>query len=344
MSDLLNLEKHKRKEVKMKNLMLSKSLIVLAIVIVTGLLLVACGGEQNKTFTIGVINLSQNLDDSVAAFKEGMAELGYVEGENVTYIYEGPVGMGQLDSVAQGLVAADVDLILSLTTPATKAAQQAAADTDIPVVFIPVTDPVGAGIVDSLTSPGGSATGITYSSQEGRRLEWLIQVAPTIEQIYIVYNPEDQSPVLALESVSETAKQLGVELITREASTPEEAAAAFENIPEEADAIFFLPDSVVNARIADWLETAAELKLPTSGSNTLLVVEDGALTAYGIDLTISAKEEAARLADQILRGTKPGDLPVEMAEFYLAINLKTAEAIDLDIPDEILLQADIIVR
>jgi putative ABC transport system substrate-binding protein len=310
--------------------------------IIFSLVLAACG-DAPKTYTIGVINLSPNLDDTVEAFKEGMAELGYVEGENVTYIYEGPAGVDKLDAVAQGLVEANVDLILSLTTPATKAAQQATASTDIPVVFVPVTDPVGAGIVDSLTKPGGNTTGITYTSQEGRRLEWLIQIDPTIEQVYIVYNPEDQSPVLALETVSETATQLGIELITRQASTTEEAAVAFENIPEEADAIFFLPDSVVNARITEWLEMAAQLKLPTSGSNTALA-EDGTLTAYGIDLTVSTRQEAARLADQILRGIKPGDLPVEMAEFYLAINLKTAEAIGLDIPDEILLQADIIIR
>jgi putative ABC transport system substrate-binding protein len=312
-------------------------------IIVLSLLLAACGDDQ-KTYTIGVINLSPSLDDIVEAFKEGMTELGYIESENVTYVYEGSVGVDKLDEVAQSLVEADVDLILSLTTPATKAVQQATAGTNIPVVFIPVTDPVGAGIVDSLTNPGGNLTGVTYSTQEGQRLEWLLQVDPTIEQVYIVYNPQDQSPVLALEAVSETAAQLGVELITHEAGTPEEIAAAFENIPEEADAIFFLPDSVVNVRIADWLETATELKLPTSGSNTSLVVEDGALTSYGIDLTISARQEAARLADQILRGIKPGDLPVEMAEFYLAINLKTAEAIGLDIPDDILLQADIIVR
>jgi putative ABC transport system substrate-binding protein len=327
----------------MKNFILSKSFTFIAIFIITGLLLTACGGEKNKTYTIGVINLSPNLNDTVEAFKEGMAELGYVEDENVTYIYEGEVGVDKLDAVAQGLVAADVDLILSLTTPATKAAQKATADTDIPVVFIAVTDPVGAGIVDNLTSPGGNATGITYTSQEGRRLEWLTQVDPTIEQIYIVYNPEDQSPVLALESVSETAKQLGIELITREASTPEEAAAAFENIPEEADAIFFLPDSVVNGHVADWFKIAIELKLPTSGPNSA-TVEQGALTAYGINLAVSAKQEGARLADEILRGAKPADLPVEMADFFSAISLKTAEAIGLDIPDTILRQANIDLR
>jgi putative ABC transport system substrate-binding protein len=318
--------------------------IMLIGVVVVSLLLTACGGAaQPKNYTIGVVNLSPNLEGTVEAFKEGMAEAGYVEGENVTYIYEGPAGVDKLDAVAQGLVEADVDLILSLTTPATQAAQRATADTDIPVVFIPVTDPVGAGIVDSLTKPGGNTTGVTYSVQEGRRLEWLLQVVPTIEQVYIAYNPEDQSPVLALEMVSEAAAKLGVELITREARTPEEVTAAFENIPEEADAIFFLPDSVINARIGDWLKIAIELELPTSGPNTT-TVEDGHLTAYGIDLTASARQEAARLADQILKGIKPADLPVEMADFFSAVNLKTAEVIGQDISDEILRQTDIVIR
>src|SRR5512145_2630713 len=110
------------------------------------LLLIACESAAPKTYTIGVINFARTLEGTVNAFKEGMTELGYVEGKNVTYIYEGPVNADKLDAVAQGLVAAKVDLILALTTPATKAAQKATVNTDIPVVFIPVTDPVGAGV------------------------------------------------------------------------------------------------------------------------------------------------------------------------------------------------------
>jgi putative ABC transport system substrate-binding protein len=318
--------------------------IVFTLFVVLAMLLTACDcAPKTKTYTIGVINLSKNLDASVGAFKEGMAELGYVEGENVTYIYEGAVTPDKLDAVAQGLVEADVDLILSLTTPATLAAQRATAGTDIPIVFAPVTDPVGAGIVDSLTNPGGNTTGVAYSTQEGRRLEWLLQVVPTIEQVYIVYNPADQSPVLALKSVSETATEIGVELITREATNQEEAKTAFENIPEEADAIFFLPDSVVNDNLDGWLEIAIDLGLPTSVPN-MVMVERGHLTTYGFDLIILAREQAARLADQILRGTKPADLPVEMADFFSAINLQTAEVMGLDIPDEVLRQADIVIR
>jgi putative ABC transport system substrate-binding protein len=318
---------------------------VLLWLVALGLPLTACvGAPAQETYTIGVVNLSPLQDGTVEGFKEGMTELGYVEGENVTYLYDGATdSIDELDVVAQGLVEADVDLILSLTTPATQAAQRATAGTDIPVVFVPVTDPVGAGLVESLKHPGGNITGVTFGAQEERRLAWLMQVVPTIEQIYIPYNPEDRSAVLALETVSEAATTLGVELITREASTPDQVADAFANIPERADAIFFLPDSLINDRVDDWVQMAIELGLPTSAPN-LAAVEEGHLTTYGLDLEVAAREKAARLADQILQGIKPADLPVETGEFYSAINLKTAKAIGVDVPDEILLQADVIVR
>ena len=207
--------------------------------IVLVLLLTACNGKpKTKTYTIGVVNPSSNQEETIKGFKEGMTELGYVEGKNVTYIYAGPVSADKLDAVAQDLVKAKVNLILAITTSATQAAQKATAGTDIAVVFIPVTDPVGAGVVASLTKPGGNTTGVTYTTQEGKRLEWLLQVAPTIKHVYIVYNPKDQSPVLALKTVSETAARLGVELITREANTAEAAEAAFMNIPREAPVSF----------------------------------------------------------------------------------------------------------
>ncbi len=314
------------------------------LLILTGLLLASCGGAlKTKTYTIGVVNPSPNQEITVTAFKEGMTELGYVEGKNVTYIYDGPINVDKLDAVAQGLVQAKVNLILAITTSATKAAQKATAGTDIAVVFIPVTDPVGSGIVASLTKPGGNTTGVTYTSQEGKRLEWLLQVAPTIKQVYIVYNSKDQSPVLALRMVSETATKLGVKLIIREINTTEEAMVALRNTPKEADAIFFLPDSVVNARGAEIYRIANGLKLPSSGPNAA-TVNDGALTAYGVDLSVAARQQAARLANQILQGIKPADLPVETARFFSAINLKTAQAIGLDIPDDILRQANIIIR
>ncbi len=311
-------------------------------VIVIALLLTACNVTP-KAYAIGIINISSNQEKTLKGFKEGMTELGYAEGENITYIYEGPVSAEKLDATAQNLVSAEVDLILSLTTPATQAAQRATAGKNIPIVFIPVTDPVGAGVVKSLTKPGGNITGVTYTTQEGKRLEWLLQVAPSVKHVYIVYNPKDQSPVLALKAVKETASKLGIDLILREVATPDEVKTAFTNIPVEAEAVFLLPDSLVNASIADTYTMSTEHKLPTSGPN-VNTINDGALSAYGVDLAIAAKKQAARLASQILKGAKPADLPVETAEFFSAINLKTAKAIGLEIPDTTLRQANIIVR
>ena len=308
-------------------------------IIFTALLATSCGTPP-ETYTIGVLNPTSGLDDTVKGFKKGMTELGYIEGENITYIYEGAAnGLETLDLPAQRLVKEDVDLILSVTTPATQAAQRATANTDIPVVFVPVTDPVGAGIVKSLKRPGGNITGITFGRQEGRRLEWLLQIAPGIEQIYIPYNPEDRSAVLALEMVTEAAMALDVELITRKTRTPEEITAAIKHIPEEVDAIFLLPDTL----LGDYGSEFAKLHLPTSAVASIHLTAHGVLTSYGFDHTTSGKQ-AAHLADQIFQGVKPANLPVEMAEFHLAINLRAAEALGLDISDEILLQADIIIR
>lgn len=311
---------------------------------VLGLLLMSACVDQPKTYTIGIVNTVPALEATITGFKEGMTRLGYIEGKNITYRYAGPtVHMDKLDSVAQGLVETGTDLILSVTTMATKAVKKATAGSDLPVVFVPVTDPVGAGIVNSLRQPGGNITGVTFGSQEGRRLEWLIQLAPEIKKLYVPYNPEDQSALLALQTAREVAGKIGVDLMTRETRNPEELKAAIKNIPTQADAVFLLPDSLISTRLSDLIKAATELKLPVSGVNVDVVKTHNVLTSFGSDQILTGRQ-AARLADQIFRGIKPADLPVESAEYYLAINLKAAKAIDLDIPDEILRQANIIVR
>jgi putative ABC transport system substrate-binding protein len=308
------------------------------------MLLTACDDETNKTYTVGVINAVPALDQALAGFKEGMTELGYVEGKNIRYLYDGPTtDMSKLSAAAQTLLAAKSDLILSITTPATLALKQATAGNGPSVVFAIVTDPVGAGIVDSMQHPGGNITGVAFGIQETRRLEWLVRIAPEIKQIYVPYNPNDQSPVLALEMVRDAAEKLGVELITRQVYDPETVNDAVLNIPVEADAVFLLPDSLMATRVSDMATAATKRDLPTSISNITSATKYDVLTAFGFDQHLCGKQ-AARLADQIFKGARPADLPVEMAEFYLAINMKTAEAIGLTIPDEVLRQADIIVR
>ena len=327
--------------IKSKN---QKVWMVLTGLIVLALLLSGCGGSAgSRTYTIGVINLAPTLEGAFTGFKQGMTELGYIEGENVTYVYAGPAGsIDKLDGMAQDLVKAKVDLIFSITTPATQAAQKATVDNNIPVIFGILTDPVGAGVVASLSQPGGNITGVTFGPQEAQRLAWLTKISPNVEQVYVIYNSNDNSAKSAFQTVTETADKVGLKIIAYEARTPEEVDTALAELPEDAGAIYLLPDSQTEAKLADILVVANAHHLATSVANVDRVA-DGSLYSYAMKLEPTGAQ-AARLADQILKGIKPADLPVETTEFFLAINLKTAQTIGLTIPDSILSQADTIYR
>lgn len=324
--------------------MIRRLILMLITAVLLGFVPAGCKSEKSRIYTVGVINVVPALEHAIEGFKTGMSELGYIEGKNIRYLYNGPTrDMTRLLAAAESLAASNADLILSVTTPAAGAVKQATAGMGLPVVFVVVTDPAGAGIVESMQQPGGNITGVAFGIQEERRLEWLIRIAPGIRRIYVPFNPKDQSPVLALKMVSDAAAKLGVDLITREVHNPEMLDDAVMNIPAEADAVFLLPDSLVATRFSDMAAASVKRRLPTSVSNISSVKGYPVLTAFGFDQQLYGKQ-AARLADQILKGVRPADLPVEMAEFFLAINLKTAKEIGLTIPDEILRQADIIVR
>lgn len=318
--------------------------MILAGVVILGLLLASCNGlKKPKSHTIGVILYAPTLEMTWMGFKQSMADLGYIEGENVTFIYSGPIAtIDQLAGVAEDLVKAQVDLILAISTPAAQAAKEATAGTGIPVVFVPLTDPVGAGLVASLTEPGGNMTGVTFGIQEARRLEWLTRIAPDVKHVYIIHNPDDNSVNLAMKTVVAAAANLGLEIIAREARTPDEIATALADLPEEADALYLLPDVKTEASLMDILAVANARGLPTSVANVERV-QNGALFTFAFKQDRAGKQ-AARLADQILKGIKPADLPVETTEFFLAINLKTAQTIGLTLPGDILSQADTIYR
>ena len=314
-------------------------LTLLVSVVVLSLLLTACSAKP-KTYTVGVVSYTSQLDPTVDSFKENMTKLGYTKGKNITYIYEGvPSTIEGLSTVAQGLVKRDVDLILSVTTPATLAAKQATAGTDIPVIFVPVNDPVAAGIVSSLTRPGGNITGVSFSYQEEKRLKWLLDVVPTIKQVFIAYNPADKSSSLTVGMMKEAAAKLGVELILRETPTAEAVLAAIKDFPKEADAIVLPPDGLVNRYLAEFIA----LRLPISSPNVTNMTDYLLLTSYGTEQAATGKQ-AARLADQIFRGVKPAGLPVEVGEFFAGVNLKAAEFIGVQVSDDTLRQAQKIVR
>ena len=169
--------------------------------------LTACGSntpDEPEMVTVGVVSLAPVFEPIYTGFRDKMSDLGYVEGENITYIYDGPIGdIAQLDVVAQEMVDKEVDIILAFSTPATQAAMN--ATTEIPIIFAPISDPVGAGLVNDLAKPGVNATGVTFGIGEPRRLQWLLDVAPGVEQIYLPYNPNDRSAVGILQKIQEVA-------------------------------------------------------------------------------------------------------------------------------------------
>ena len=312
------------------------------LLIVAALLLTACGGAKPKTYTIGVACLSPTIDPAFDGFKAGMVEAGYVEGQNVTYVYDGPVStIDDLDAVIENLMAKDLDLIFTLSTPAASKAKAAVAGKGIPVVFSVVSDPVGSKIVDSLTHPGGDITGVRVGGSIAKQLDLLLSMAPGTTRLYTPHNPEDGGAVQSMVELSAAAPSLGIEPVIVEVRTADELNAALAAVPSDVDAIFLLGSGFLNTQFTQYVDTAIAHKLPLASVSPLF--DRGVLMSYGHDYHRDG-QQAARLADLVLKGTPPGDLPVETADFFLGINLQTAQTIGLDIPDAILAQADDVAR
>jgi putative ABC transport system substrate-binding protein len=340
-------DEKERKQKRRRNLVIGAAVTgVVVVLIVGGLLLrpLVSGETQAKTHTIGVICYHADLETAFDGFKAGLAELGYVEDEDVTYIYNGPMPDPQAgEREVESLVAQDVDLIFTVGTLATLQAKQAVEGTDVPVVFAPVLNPVEEGIVESISYPGGNVTGVqTMGNTLPKTLEWLLKLVPETTKVYVPYNPEDAVSATAIPPLREAAAMLGVELVFGEVGAAEEAMAAIETLPEDVGAIFLMPAPSLGSRISDVIEAATEHGIAV-GSYVSGHAEAGALVSYTSDSFFMGKQ-AARLADQIFQGTAPADLLVKTAEHFLTINLKTAEAIGLDIPDEVLRQANTVIR
>ena len=316
------------------------SLVIL--VIVTGLLLAACGGAaQPKTYTIGIAS-EFSPDEILDGFKATMTGLGYVEGKNITYVHHGVLGGGQQanETEIKNLLDQKVDLLLTLGSASSKVAQKAVEGTTTPVVFVPAADPVREGLVASITHPGGNLTGIQEVNRAPKTLEWLLAIAPGTKRVYVPYHAADRIGLISTQPLPDAAAQLGLELVLDEVNSGDEVLAAIKDLPQGSAVLLPISPSL-DPSLDDILELAIELHIPTA--STTDAINEKLLFSYANNLPL-AGEQAARLVDKIIKGIKPGDLPVETMEFSLVIRLKTAEAIGLNIPDMTLRQADTIIR
>lgn len=299
--------------------------------------------DTNGSYIIGLITNNPNGLRNIIGFQDGMHALGYVAGENTTFLSSGnSVPKNDLVAAIRQMVAGGADLIFTAGTPTGVAAKTATHGSAVPVVFGVIADPITAGVMTDLNRPGGNMTGVMLSQNQARRLELLSSILPDVKRVLLPYNPEDPAPVSAAAQLESAELSFGLTLVHGHARKNDDVSALLANFPEAIDAIFMLPDSTVNSRIKDLIEVSNAGKIPVSGPSTAQV-EAGALMSYGI-VHHEVGMQAARIAHRILRGADPATVPVETADFYLTINVAAANRIGLDLSEEVLQQADVILH
>jgi len=282
------------------------------------------------------------------AFRQGLRDLGYVEGRNVVIEYRDAEGKHErLPALAAELVALKVDVIVAPPTPAALAAKQVTKT--IPIVFAAVSDPVSSGLVTSLARPGGNVTGLSDLTPElvGKCLEQLKQAVPGVSRAAVLWQPGafgERTEKDLLKAAEVAARALGVRLQFVEARGPDDFDRAFSKMTSaRADALTVLPTAMFVSERRRLVDLAAKNRLPTVFPYRESV-DAGGLMSYGPNLA-DMYRRAATYVDKILKGAKPGDLPVEQpTKFELVINAKTAKALSLTIPQSVLLRADQVIQ
>jgi len=302
--------------------------------------------QRAKVATIGFLgpatpSAASNL---VAAFVDRLSELGWAEGRNLTIEYRWAEGQSErYAKIASEFVALKVDLIVTWASAPVLAAKQATGA--IPIVFAAQMDPVSVGVVASLSRPGGNVTGLSLQQTDttSKRLELLREIVTNLRRLAIIGNIDTPGVVLEMGEIERTARALGIDIIMLKVRSAENIAPAIESIKGRADALYVATDPLVLSNRTQITALSTEARLPTIfGSREY--VEAGGFMSYGPNYP-DLFRRAAELADKILRGAKPADLPVEQpTKFDLVISLKTAKALGLTVPAVLLVRADEVIE
>ena len=303
--------------------------------------------QPKKIYRIGFLgaNFPSTNPARYEAFRQGLRELGYVEGKNI--VIDWRYGEGKLDrltELAAELVRLKVDVIVTGGAASTRPAKKATVT--IPIVMAQDNDPVGSGFVASLARPGGNITGLSTLAPEisGKQLELLKETVPTISRVAVFGTSTNAGSAQMLRETELAAGALGVKLQYLDVLGPKDIETVFQAASKgRADALLVLGGSVLNSQRTQVVELAIKSRLPAIYFNPEFV-EDGGLMTYGVSIN-DLFRRAATYVDKILKGAKPADLPVEQPKkFELVINLKTAKQIGLTIPPNVLARADKVIK
>jgi putative ABC transport system substrate-binding protein len=320
----------------------------LAVAAAGGLIAMPAGAraqQAGKAHRVGFLSLQSGLTSTTEAFRQGLRELGYVEGRNLIIEYRWAARKEErLPELAADLVRLKVDVIVTAAVPTVEAARRATST--IPIVMAAVADPVGSGLVASLARPGGNVTGLTALSTElaGKRLQLVRELVPKATRVAVLAHHGTSATRLFLEQMRAAAQQIGVQLVVQEVKEAGDLPGALTTMQHErAQALIvqITPFSADNAKRI--VELAAQHRLPAM-YDVRSFVEAGGLVSYGPSLPEMFRR-AAFYVDRILKGAKPADLPIEQpTTFELVINLKTAKALGLTLPQSLLGRADQVIQ
>jgi len=275
------------------------------------------------------------------AFRQALRELGWADGKSITFEHRAADGQNErLPGLAAELVRMDVRVIVAVNAPATRAAQQATAT--IPIVMVGVGDPVAYGLVSNLARPGGNVTGLSFQVTEviAKQLQLLKEAAPRISRVGVFVNPTNPGAEPFLRGARAGAATLGLTVIAAEVRSVDDFEKAFTAVlRERSDSILVGPEALISSQRQRIAVFAAKNRLPSMYASTLFM-DAGGLMAYSAN-PVDILRHASAHVDKILRGAKAGDLPVEQpTKFELVINLKTAKALGLTLPQSLLIRAD----
>jgi ABC-type uncharacterized transport system substrate-binding protein len=301
----------------------------------------AQAAQAGKVYKIGFLRAGEPPKFWIDEFREGLRELGYVEGQNV--VIEFRIGaLDQLPRLAEDLVRSKVDVIVASASSAGMAAKN--ATTSIPIVFTSLSHPVEIGLIKSLARPGGNITGVTVNAGATvtKRLELLRELVPSLKQVAVLTHPAHPTDPVQRKEVEEAARALGLQLKPAAVRAPEDFEAAFKAV-SGSGGLLNIDTPLFTTYRTQFVELAARNRLPAIWSNGI-IVEAGGLMSYGTYIPALFRR-AATYVDKVLKGARPADLPVEQpTKFELVINLKTARSLGLTIPPSLLLRADKVIE
>lgn len=297
--------------------------------------------QQGKVWRVGFLSAAPGFASFAAAFRQGLRELGYSDGKNILIELRSAEGKpGLLPGMAADLVRLKVDVIVAVQTPAVQAAKQATSA--IPIVMAPAGDPVGTGLIASLARPGGNVTGVSNTGAElsAKNLEIIREILPSVRSMAILANATDPYTKTFLGQIELAGRTLGIKLQTFMIRGEEELVAAFAEMGRARVHAVIVQPSLPRQRAVD---LALKHRLPAvSPSGTF--AEAGGLMGYAANAA-HLQHAAAVYVDKILKGAKPADLPVQQpTQFELVVNMKTAKALGLTIPQSILIRADKVIQ